>query len=88
MVATPETLKNNLNLDIRVYNEVVDIDAEAKVVSVRNSITQKTYQESYGLHNCFRRLVNSLIANIVEHQLQRAFLCGVLEGVVRSHDLR
>jgi len=47
IVATPEALKNKLNLDIRVHNEVVEIDAQAKVISVRDTTTQKIYQESY-----------------------------------------
>ncbi len=47
IVATPGALKNKLNIDIRVHNEVVEIDAQAKVVSVRETTTQKIYQESY-----------------------------------------
>jgi len=47
MVATPDGLKNKLNLDIRVHNEVVEIDARARVVTIRETTTEKIYQESY-----------------------------------------
>ena len=47
IVVTPEELKNKLNLEIRISNEVVSIDAQAKVISVRETTTQKIYQESY-----------------------------------------
>lgn len=47
IVVTPEALKNKLNLDIRVHNEVVDIDVKAKIVSVRETTTETIYQESY-----------------------------------------
>ena len=46
-MVTPEELKNKLNLEIRISNEVVSIDAQAKVISVRETTTQKIYQESY-----------------------------------------
>lgn len=47
IVVTPEALKNKLNLDIRIHNEVVEIDSTAKIISVRDTITQETYEESY-----------------------------------------
>lgn len=47
IVVTPDTLKNKLNLDIRVNSEVVTIDAQAKVIAVRETNTQKVYKESY-----------------------------------------
>jgi len=47
LVATPEGLKKKLNLDIRVNQEVIAIDAEAKLVSVKDRLSNTTYQESY-----------------------------------------
>jgi NADPH-dependent 2,4-dienoyl-CoA reductase/sulfur reductase-like enzyme/rhodanese-related sulfurtransferase len=47
IVVTPDALKNKLNLDIRVHHEVVAIDAKAKVISVRETTTERTYEESY-----------------------------------------
>lgn len=47
IVVTPDALKNKLNLDIRVHHEVVDIDVTAKIVTVRETNTNRTYQESY-----------------------------------------
>lgn len=47
IVVTPDALRNKLNLDIRVHNEVVAIDAGAKVISIRETTTERVYQESY-----------------------------------------
>ncbi|MBZ0185418.1 MAG: FAD-dependent oxidoreductase [Candidatus Obscuribacterales bacterium] len=47
IVVTPDALKDKLNLDIRVHNEVVEIDVKAKIVSVRKITTERIYQESY-----------------------------------------
>ncbi len=47
LVATPEGLKKKLNLDIRINQEVVSIDAEAKLVTVKDRLNETTYQESY-----------------------------------------
>ncbi len=47
IVVTPDALKDKLNLDIRVHHEVVAIDAKAKVISVRETTTERTYEESY-----------------------------------------
>ncbi len=47
LVATPEGLKKKLNLDIRINQEVVSIDAEAKLVTVKDRLSETTYQESY-----------------------------------------
>ncbi len=47
LVATPETLKNKLNLDIRIHHEVVEIDTIAKVVSVQETTTKKVYKETF-----------------------------------------
>lgn len=47
IVVTPEALKNKLNLDIRTSSEVVSIDPQSKVVSVKELNTNKIYDESY-----------------------------------------
>lgn len=45
LVQTPESLAANLNLDVRVGNEVVAIDANAHTVTVREG--DRTYIETY-----------------------------------------
>ncbi len=47
LVQTPETLKNSLNLDVRVFSEVTAIDRAAKKVSVLESRSGRIYEESY-----------------------------------------
>lgn len=43
----PSSLKTRFNLDVRVFNEVLEINKEAKTVEVRNGITKEIYIESY-----------------------------------------
>jgi len=47
LVQTPETLKSTLNLDVRVFSTVTALDVSAKKVSVLESKTGRTYEESY-----------------------------------------
>jgi NADPH-dependent 2,4-dienoyl-CoA reductase/sulfur reductase-like enzyme/rhodanese-related sulfurtransferase len=47
IVVTPDALKKKLNLDIRINQEVVAIDVEAKLVTVKEKLSENTYQESY-----------------------------------------
>jgi NADPH-dependent 2,4-dienoyl-CoA reductase/sulfur reductase-like enzyme/rhodanese-related sulfurtransferase len=47
LLHTPTSLKTRFNLDVRVFNEVVKINKEAKTVEVRNLITKEIYFESY-----------------------------------------
>lgn len=47
LLHTPTSLKTRFNLDVRVFNEVVKINKEAKTVEVRNLITKEIYSESY-----------------------------------------
>jgi NADPH-dependent 2,4-dienoyl-CoA reductase/sulfur reductase-like enzyme/rhodanese-related sulfurtransferase len=47
LLHTPTSLKTRFNLDVRVFNEVLKIDKEAKTVEVRNLITKEIYTESY-----------------------------------------
>ncbi len=46
-VQTPLALKKRFNIDIRVKNEVVDIDPEAKLVRVKNLNTGVEYTEDF-----------------------------------------
>ncbi|MFA6211146.1 MAG: FAD-dependent oxidoreductase [Candidatus Obscuribacterales bacterium] len=47
IVVTPDALKKKLNLDIRINQEVVAIDVEVKLVTVKERLSENTYQESY-----------------------------------------
>ncbi len=47
VLMTPELFKKQYNLDVRVNNEVVSINREAKEVTVADLGTGKTYTESY-----------------------------------------
>lgn len=47
LVQTPESLAENLNLDVRIGCEAVAIDPVARTVTVRDTSAGRTYQESY-----------------------------------------
>ncbi|CAN5396977.1 CoA-disulfide reductase [soil metagenome] len=47
IVVSPSELKKKLNLDIRINQEVVSIDVEGKLITVRDRVTEESYQESY-----------------------------------------
>lgn len=47
LVQTPEAMHARFNIDVRVNSEVIEIDKEAKHVTVFNHISQTTYQEDY-----------------------------------------
>jgi len=47
LLQTPESFKARLNIDVRVFNEVVKIDRKNTRVEIRNIKTDKTYFESY-----------------------------------------
>ncbi|MBK9714069.1 MAG: FAD-dependent oxidoreductase [Kouleothrix sp.] len=47
LVVTPEHLRTTLNLDVRTEHEVLAIDRAAKLVSVRERATGRTYAEAY-----------------------------------------
>ena len=47
LVQTPASLAANLNLDVRVANEVVAIDTSGKIVQVRDLEAGRTYQLPY-----------------------------------------
>ena len=44
---TPESFKSRFRIDVRVFNEAVKIDPEAKTVTVKNLRAGKTYTEAY-----------------------------------------
>ncbi|NLL63081.1 MAG: FAD-dependent oxidoreductase [Ruminococcaceae bacterium] len=47
ILMSPETFKNQYNIDVRVRNEVTKILPESKKVEVKNLETGEVYQESY-----------------------------------------
>ena len=47
LLQTPESFKARLNVEVRVFNEVVKIDREKQAVVVRNVETGEEYTESY-----------------------------------------
>ena len=47
ILMTPETFKNQYNIDVRVLNEVVEIKPEEKRVLVRNLESGEEYEENY-----------------------------------------
>ena len=47
LLQTPESLRESLNIDVRIATEVLAIDRKAKTVSVREVDTGKTYSEKY-----------------------------------------
>ena len=44
---TPESFKARFNVDVRVFNEAVKINAERKTVTIENLLTGEAYEESY-----------------------------------------
>lgn len=47
LLVTPERFKERYNIDVRIYNEVTNINKDKKIVSVKNVITGDEYEESY-----------------------------------------
>lgn len=47
LLQTPEAMKDKYNIDVRIKNEVLEIDPDAKKVIVKDLKTDKTYEESY-----------------------------------------
>lgn len=47
IVQTVEKMSNKFNLDIRNFNEVIEIDRENKKVKVKNLKTNREYEETY-----------------------------------------
>ncbi len=47
LLHTPTSLKTRYNLDVRIFNEVLKINAIEKTVEVQNLFTKETYTETY-----------------------------------------
>ncbi|MHA1584412.1 MAG: FAD-dependent oxidoreductase, partial [Promethearchaeota archaeon] len=47
LVETPENLKDNFNLDVRIQNEVLEINPEEKWVKIHDLRNNNDYKESY-----------------------------------------
>ena len=47
LLQTPESLRESLNIDVRIATEVISIDRKKKTVTVRECDTAKEYTESY-----------------------------------------
>ncbi len=47
LLQSPEAMNARFNIDIRVENEVVDVDPEKKTITVRDLKTSTKYEESY-----------------------------------------
>ncbi|WP_421384149.1 CoA-disulfide reductase [Bacillus salacetis] len=47
--ATPESMKEKLNIDVRIYNEVLSINRENKRIDIKDVKSDKVYQENYDL---------------------------------------
>lgn len=47
LLQTPDSLRESLNLDVRIASEVVSIDRKAKKIKVRNVDTGEEYTETY-----------------------------------------
>ncbi len=47
LVTTVDLLQDRFNIDVRTFNEVIDIDKEKKEVTVKKVKTGETYTESY-----------------------------------------
>lgn len=44
---TPQSFKARFNIDVRIFSEAISVDSARKVVTVKNVITNDTYEESY-----------------------------------------
>ena len=44
---TPESFKSRFNIDVRIKNEAVKINPEARTVEVKNLVTGQIYEERY-----------------------------------------
>ncbi len=47
LLQTPQSFKSRFNVEVRVFSEVVAIDRQKKVITVKNLLSGETYQESY-----------------------------------------
>lgn len=49
LMQTPHSMKQRYNIDVRVENEVIDIDREHKKITVLNKTTRELYTENYDI---------------------------------------
>ena len=47
LLQTPDSFHKRFNVDVRIHSQVTAIDRSAKTISVRHTMTGKTYTESY-----------------------------------------
>ena len=47
LAETPETFKENHNIDVRIFSEVIAVDTKHKTVTIREVKTGRTYDETY-----------------------------------------
>lgn len=47
VLMNPERFKKQFNIEARVNSEVIDINREKKVITVKNAQTEETYEETY-----------------------------------------
>ncbi len=47
LVQTPESFNARFNIDIRIHNEAVSINKDAKTLEIKNILTGESYTESY-----------------------------------------
>ncbi|WP_024873061.1 FAD-dependent oxidoreductase [Tolumonas lignilytica] len=47
LLQTPQSFKSRFNVDVRVFSEVIAVDRQRKVLTVKNLLTDEEYQESY-----------------------------------------
>lgn len=47
LLLTPEEMRVKYNLDVRINSEVLSINREAKTITVKNTLSGETYEESY-----------------------------------------
>jgi NADPH-dependent 2,4-dienoyl-CoA reductase/sulfur reductase-like enzyme/rhodanese-related sulfurtransferase len=47
LLATPKEFKQRYNIDVRVFSEVVGLNAKEKTVEIKNTVTGEKYNESY-----------------------------------------
>ena len=47
LVQTPNGFKERFNIDVRIKQEVIKIDKEAKKVEIKNLDSEETYEETY-----------------------------------------
>lgn len=47
LLATPKDFKQRYNIDVRIFSEVVGLNAKEKTVEIKNTVTGEKYKESY-----------------------------------------